>query len=1374
MQQETTAASEPSSQNALADREPQSNRLMRLAPLLALPLVPALPGIFAFLVLAVILLLWLRVKPPRWQVWLVGACSVALVGILAFALIEPPSTEQRVAALQDAWSSLWRHLDGVVEEAAAGIEAPPADDAARLRVFRELAALAGEHTVHLLDPEGDVVAWAGTGLLHDLEVERIPSSGRSFHASFSAATLLVVRPLAEASGWRVVAGRSFSVDSLPVDAPRGWEGRTLRWTLRQPGQAPTSDLLWISLAETPTLVIEELERDVVEGESRRDWARRWAWLAVSLLLFLLALRELRSRGAVVDVDRESEGQTETGLTVGAAAVAAIIALSLAVGLPPLLTVGLAVMAALLGLSAGRQISSVHGGVPTVVGLVAIAVPLVGGFAIQRSTGSIDLAENFVDTPLDIGLRLLVFVVTFICFRLIGRRRGEVEAPAQRWAWLAVAALLAAAAQPDRTVVAIGALAVGGACFGLWRHRDARTPRLAAIALVVLIAALAAATSWEIAFRHRLRHEIGSNILADTAFPSGEELDQLIDVLDGHFASLDLRDYAPLGATELDRRDLAYEIWRHSPLARAGVLSALVVFTDDDSVSRFAFGLPLSEEGEVDWTPTRWPHQDLPSNWQEAGIVGEAELAANGEPWGWVRYWIAPQPGFRLAGDGLDVLAAGLLGEGPVSGRFAPEPSLYALYSERGEVLTAPWSDTPPLDPDLLDGRGHAVETPSGPAWAFAATGEDGVRVIYLPVLGTPAALERTGTQAVGLLLVLLTVVLISLPVVLTGRGLLQLLERAYRSYSKRLVITYSLLLLVPILVMNVAVLRMVERRLLREQRSAGQAALESAQRVLGEYVLSLEPGFGFEASLDDELLIWLSSVVNHDVNLYWRSNVLASSKPELFTAGLLPTRIPGEIYSRLTLLGHKVSSRVTRAADLEYVELYAPLEVPGVPVEQALLFLSTPLSAQQEEVSLEVASLRRKALLGSTMLVLLLVAIGTRFARSFTTPLQEIVRGTQRIAAGEASLELAPRESELATLVEAIDRMAARIAEGRRNLLHEKGVVERIVESITSGVVSLDGQGRVLMRNRVAAELLGVEVGEAVAEALARDARLDPVREFLDGAEEAAQQRMVRLQSAAGEDQDWSLVWVPLPGEGEPTALLVVEDVTEVVRGQRLEAWAEMARMIAHEIKNPLTPIRLSTEHMTRVYNSDRDHFEQVFESCTSNILRQVQELQQISSEFSTYSRIPRIHPTEGDLAAAVESIVDGYRAAPPKGINISFSAEESPIPARFDAKLLGRAVRNLLENALQATSEGGEVRVEVGAPNGRPRISVLDTGSGVAPAELPRIFDPYFSTFDTGTGLGLPIAKRIAEEHGGQISARNRPEGGLEVTISLVESASA
>ena len=264
----------------------------------------------------------------------------------------------------------------------------------------------------------------------------------------------------------------------------------------------------------------------------------------------------------------------------------------------------------------------------------------------------------------------------------------------------------------------------------------------------------------------------------------------------------------------------------------------------------------------------------------------------------------------------------------------------------------------------------------------------------------------------------------------------------------------------------------------------------------------------------------------------------------------------------------------------------------------------------------------------------------------------------------------------------------------------------------------------------------------------------------------------MRLAAAdGGGEREWSLVWVPLPGAGEPSALLVVEDATEVLRSQRLLAWAEMARMIAHEIKNPLTPIRLSTEHMMEVY--------QPRPRALRPRLRALHQQHPDPGRRAALDRL-RVLGLQLDPADRSQARPTWWRAWPTwsrgtarrrrPGCRVELRAPRRPeIVARFDAKLLQRAVRNLIENALRATAAGGgRGDRAAGAHDGFARIAVLDSGPGVPPDLLPRIFDPYFSTHDTGTGLGLPIARRIAEEHGGGITARNRPEGGLEVVVTL------
>jgi nitrogen fixation/metabolism regulation signal transduction histidine kinase len=312
----------------------------------------------------------------------------------------------------------------------------------------------------------------------------------------------------------------------------------------------------------------------------------------------------------------------------------------------------------------------------------------------------------------------------------------------------------------------------------------------------------------------------------------------------------------------------------------------------------------------------------------------------------------------------------------------------------------------------------------------------------------------------------------------------------------------------------------------------------------------------------------------------------------------------------------------------------------------------------------------------------------------------------------------------------------------------------------------VDQDRRVLLRNRVAEGMLGVEVGESL-DAPGR-ALPDPVGAFLKTTGEETRQRTVSLTDGAGKAREWTLIWVPVPGDGEPSALLVVEDATEVLRAQRLEAWAQMARIIAHEIKNPLTPVRLNAEHLLQVWRSDRAHLSQVLERCIGNILAQVDELHQIASEFSTYSSILRIERKSDDLVAAMEELVEPYRAAPPPGVTVRFESDRERLAASFDRRLLSRAVRNLIENSLRASSGGGTVTLSVSAAGATGRIAVRDQGPGVPSEILPRIFDPYFSTHATGTGLGLPIARRVAEEHGGTITAENIPGGGLAVVLAL------
>jgi signal transduction histidine kinase len=1340
-----------------------------VAGLVAAPLLAVPESALALLGLS---LLWLGMQPARERRLAGPMLALAIAVLAAVWVLDRGWRESREEWLQEtrqAYAHLWDDLRGEAAAAAAALGGPAETPAARLAAFSRLATIeAGEgrdrRALLLLDPDGVPVAWAGEGLLHELTQEA-PPSGLHYRAGFSAVTLLAIHALDQARRpWRVVAGASFPTEVLPFPG-----GSYARWSLADgPAQAVRGAEI-VTLEGAPALVVETIPASAQPSR----WLAAYRLSCAAIGIALLAIAVLRFlRHALPGEPPAVEGRA---LLVIPAAVGGLVALGAAASVPGR---AFAVLLAGVATAAVGVWSRSRGGdrvPPWAKGAGAVVLLLLAAWGLQRSWGPLDLAAGILASAEAFTLRLGLTGAAIGLFCLAGRSQGNAaETHGDHVAWISTALLLAGAALCDRPLLAVPLLVAGGAAAAVSAAQRRWREGMALVGLI-LMAAFAAAGTWETAYRLKLREYAGHELLVRLAPPTRQEIASVAQEVRTHFEQLDLQGVVPRTPAGLERQDLAYALWKGSPLARHHSLSALVVQTGGALTSSFSFGMPLTDQGLVDPDLRRWEDLRLPL-WEDLLISGVVPLRFAGRPWGSLRYWLLPRPGFEAHDwQRLSEVDVGLLKGGPVAGPVEElaQPALYALYTPDGRTSLSPWAEEPPLPVRLRRAPGGVtravVETPAGPARAWARLSPQGWEVVYLPFLRPVEALERTGNWTVGVVALLALAAPPLLLLALPRAAFRDLVRRTVRSYSKRLMIVYTVLLLVPLVLLYFVLVRSMEERLRRDQQSAGEAALNSAQQLLGQSLLTMPPGFGVDTLFGDRLLIDLSAIVRHEVNLYWGSAIHASSRHELFTAGLLPKRIPGEIYRRLALLGYGLSSRFNRVGDVTYLEMYAPLRVPGGSPGNERLFLSVPLLAQQEEGARQIAQLRRQGLLVTTALFALLVAVGRRLASNFTRPLMQLVDGTRRIAAGAPSLDLKPTELELAALVEAVDEMARRIAEGRERLMREKQVVERMVENITSGIVSVDRDRRVLMHNRVAAELLGIEVGKSLEDAVERSERLAPVADFLRTAGSEMARATVRLFAAdGGGEREWALVWVPVPGSGEPSALLVVEDATEVLRGQRLLAWAEMARMIAHEIKNPLTPIRLSAEHMMEVRRRDPDHFDQVFERCTANILAQVDELRSIASEFSTYSSIPRIDPKPGDLVASMSDLVEGYRAAPPPGISIELESEPATLVTRFDAKLLQRAVRNLIENALRASAGGGRVVLRIEQRDGLARIAVRDSGPGVAPDLLRRIFDPYFSTHDAGTGLGLPIARRIAEEHGGGITARNRPEGGLEVVVTL------
>ncbi|MGE0640477.1 MAG: ATP-binding protein [Thermoanaerobaculia bacterium] len=1302
-----------------------SDYLLLLVPAAALAVVEWIPGSFGsealrLLTLAAAASVWFvwagRGRRPARERWMIFGCGLAAVMVLLVAAGREflASRESRggAASLAAAYTAYWGELESRAGEATNGFEAHLAavrdpgmafDLLHRARSGSPLQGL----TLLLVDGEGDIVAWAGRGLVQEPEG---PLAERPFAGvlqSYAAATAWVSSPVRGARGvlaW-IVAGESRSTNAALPLLPATVSPDPLVWGfLRSEGaDAPTGHR--VESTGHPALVFSG---PLVERGGQPS-GPALHWVAGFLALGLFGLAALRGLGTGVlagTVLRRPGGTSEAVILLAAAA-----------------------------------------------GLLALA------FRISRDA---------------IGFPALAALL-FLGLAVAARRRSD-----SRSGLVAAGAvlLLAGAAWHDHGLVA-PILAAVGLVVCASSVQPVTWKRPSSLLVSGLIALLAAATFWQYGLRERLAESLPER-LAALAPPSEEILHSTDRRLERHFRAFDLAAIAAGAQPDVDSPDLAYALWRESPLARVDAASALVVELEESAPSSFAYGLPLADDLELDRAPARW-ESVAPTAWRALERHGEGSLISEGRRIGLIRWSLVPRPGFGVRDAAIRDLPTTLLGAARSSELAAvrtlalpPETGVeVVIYGGGGEIELSPWREGTPQLAALRDrwmqGRPE-IESPVGPARFALREAPATSLALVAPRLGPLAGLERVGAQFARALGVVVAIAALALLLSLPRTAARDLLSRLVRSYSKRLILVYSLLLLLPLLLLYTLLSESLGRRVEEEQRVAADAALTSAERVLGEYVLSLEPGFGLTTALDDDLLVWLSRVVRHEIHLYWNGEIYASSQRELFAAGFLPRRVPGEVWRAVTLGGERLTSRTTRAGAASYVELYSPLRIPGMEALESGLLLSMPLLAQQEESTAEVALIRRRTLLATLAAFLLLAGLGTRLASSLTRPITDLVAGTRRIAAGAEALGVKPGVDELSALAEAIDQMARRIAEGRSQLLREKRLVDGIVEGVTSGVVCVDRSGVVLLANRQARRLLDVEPGESLVGRLGPRPELREVVKLLDPPRKGIAQMALRGALGDSVERDWSLVWVPMVEPDGPGGLLVVEDVSEVIRAQRLEAWAEMARIIAHEIKNPLTPIRLSTEHLRDAWQRDREHFESVFERCTINILRQVEELREIASDFSIYSHIPKSERQPGDLVANLRPVVESYRSGAPSDVDVVLTSESPAIEARFDPKLLGRALRNLIENALRVSAAGGRVEVglSVDPESQNALIRVADEGPGVPEAVLARIFEPYFSTHAGGTGLGLPIALRIAQEHGGSIRARNRPTGGLEVVITI------
>jgi two-component system nitrogen regulation sensor histidine kinase NtrY len=502
--------------------------------------------------------------------------------------------------------------------------------------------------------------------------------------------------------------------------------------------------------------------------------------------------------------------------------------------------------------------------------------------------------------------------------------------------------------------------------------------------------------------------------------------------------------------------------------------------------------------------------------------------------------------------------------------------------------------------------------------------------------------------------------------------------------------------------------------------------------------------------------------------------------------------LQGNRFSRITPIGK---------ADLirGIVPVYSnwnPQDVVGVVVVN--YYVPYSLVNKMKEISNSFEQYKSTKLLKGKIqkgyvIVLLLIALviiflatwfGFHLARGITVPIQQLAVATNRVAGGDLDVRIDVfSDDEVGTLVDAFNKMTADLRRGQREineanrelqasnleLEQRRRYMEIVLKNVTAGVISLDKQGNLTTINNSAEKLLKIKTGNVLGKNFRQVVgaeHLPMIKDFLRTLIDSGKNSIRKQITLSVQDSKVTLlvnVTTLRDENGEFMGTVVVfDDLSHLIKAQRMAAWREVARRIAHEIKNPLTPIQLSAQRLRRRYLDNFAKDDTVFDECTMMIIKQVDELKNLVNEFSSFARMPASNPAPNDLNTIVSEALVLFQEGH-KGVAFSFHPDPRVPIFNLDRDQIKRVLINLLDNAVSANDGQGTIALasSYNAALQMVTLTVADTGCGIPPEDKPRLFEPYFSTKKSGTGLGLAIVSTIISDHNGYIRVKdNHPKG--------------
>ncbi|MBG0798201.1 PAS domain-containing sensor histidine kinase [Methylocystis sp. L43] len=415
----------------------------------------------------------------------------------------------------------------------------------------------------------------------------------------------------------------------------------------------------------------------------------------------------------------------------------------------------------------------------------------------------------------------------------------------------------------------------------------------------------------------------------------------------------------------------------------------------------------------------------------------------------------------------------------------------------------------------------------------------------------------------------------------------------------------------------------------------------------------------------------------------------------------------------------------------------------------------------------------------TTIMLLSSIWFGLDFADRLVTPIRDLIAATDEVSAGnlDVRVNVDKQHGDLARLGDVFNNMTTelnlqqnRLIEANRINDERREFTEAVLSGVPVAVMGVDSESVVTILNRSAEELsLADPMGQATVGASVASVLPEIVPILKDAAEvfPRAVQSQIIIKRGVAERTLNVRVTSARADAGHHNYVVTLDDITDLVMAQRTSAWADVARRIAHEIKNPLTPIQLSAERLRRKYGKVIQEDRDIFDQCTDTIVRQVDDIKRMVDEFSSFARMPKARPARDDLNECIRQVAFLMRVGN-ADLDIVEELPETPVIAQFDRRLLSQALTNIVKNAVEGIAareekdalEKGRVEIRLNVRDRMAEIDVIDNGKGFPAMNRQRLLEPYMTTRSDGTGLGLPIVAKIVEDHGGRLELLDAPSG--------------